>query len=554
MGDTTPTREIFLNFPLWMQLVFYVVSFLASLIFLFGFYRRFQKYRRGRPVNRFDNLSHRIRHAAALIMANSTVRKRDAFAGFAHFLIFWGFTFLFIGTAIVFLDHDILRFMGISILKGTFYLWFSVILDIWGVLFLVGLLLMGIRRLTFKLPQLDYTRADDQNGKYDRSGFVSDDLIFLVLLFVIGLTGFFIEGFRIAQTMPEFEHWSPVGWAIASSMQNLDTASLVELHKWTWWTHALFVMFFIAYIPFSKIMHIFTDTANLVFTNATDAARSLPPLPDPVETNGKKPALPPMGYTQITDFTWKELLDFDACTKCGRCHAACPANAAGTTLSPRDLILDLRTFANETFSTREWLKQKFFKGSKWPLANGKATDETLKIDVPLKVIRPETLWSCTTCMACMENCPVGIEHLTSIVQMRRHLVDLGEMDDNLQNALMSLGDYGNSFGQSPKARAKWTRGLPFKIKDARREKVEYLWYVGDFASYDPRLQRISQTVAEVLQHAGVDFGILYDAEKNSGNDVRRVGEEGLYEMLVEDNTATLKKAKFKEIFTTDPHT
>ncbi|MDQ7063350.1 MAG: (Fe-S)-binding protein [candidate division KSB1 bacterium] len=551
--NQVPTREIFLHFPLWMQLVFYAVAAVASFIFLFGFFRRFQKYRRGRKVNRFDHLGKRITRALAVIAAQSTVRKRDPFAGFAHFLIFWGFTFLFIGTTIVAIDHDILRFFDVSILKGTFYLGFSFVLDIWGVLFLIGLVLMAIRRYVVKPTQLDYSRPDDQNGKYDRSGFMTDDMLFLLLLFVIGVTGFLIEGLRIAETMPEFERWSPVGWWLAGMFQSMDVSSILAWHKWMWWVHAVVVMVFIGYIPYSKVMHIFTDTANLIFYDDM-AARRLPPLPEPEPTEGKKNALPPMGYTYITDFTWKELLDFDACTKCGRCHAACPANAAGTTLSPRDLILDLRTFANEVLTPKEWFKQKFLKGSKWPLANGKSSEDALKVDVPLNVIRPETLWSCTTCMACVESCPVGIEHLTSIVQMRRHLVDLGELDDNLQNALMSLGDYGNSFGQSPKTRAKWTKGLSFKIKDARKEKVEYLWYVGDFASFDPRLQKVSQKVAEVMHAAGLDFGILYDAEKTAGNDVRRVGEEGLFEMLVEDNMATLKKAKFQKIFTTDPHT
>jgi Fe-S oxidoreductase len=170
------------------------------------------------------------------------------------------------------------------------------------------------------------------------------------------------------------------------------------------------------------------------------------------------------------------------------------------------------------------------------------------------VIRPETLWSCTTCMACMQACPVGIEHLTSIVQLRRHLVDRGTLDGNLQGALQNLGEYGNSFGQSPKKRALWTKGLSFKVADARKTPVQYLWFVGDFASYDPRLQALSRQVAEVFQRIGLDFGILYDAERNAGNDVRRVGEEGLFEMLAEHNVAALGEATFQEIVTTDPHT
>jgi len=535
----TPTREIFAHFPFWMQMIFYVVAGVTSLAFLHGFYRRFRKYRRGRNVNRFDHFGRRLARAMKIIAQNKTLFHRDTYAGLSHFLIFWGFTFLFIGTVIVAIDHDILRFINIKILQGTIYLWFSMILDIWGVLFLIGLAMMMVRRASFKLPQLDYTRPDAQNGKYDRSGFVFDDRMFIWLLFLIGVTGYLIEGFRIAENMPEFERWSPVGWLMAQCTNALGLqAQVVSMHLASWWIHAIMVMVFLAYLPYSKAMHIFTDSANLIFKDEMAGRR----LPKPTEG-----ALKP-GYHAITDFTWKELLDLDACTKCGRCHVACPANAAGTTLSPRDLILDLRTYADATFNTSEWFKQKFSADSKWP-TNGNGS-----IDVAQNVIRPETLWSCTTCMACVEACPVGIEHLTHIVQMRRNLVDAGKLDNNLQSALQNLGEYGNSFGQSPKNRAKRTQKLSFKVKDARKEPVEYLWYVGDFASFDPRLQNNSRTVAEVLNKAGVDFGILYDAEKNSGNDVRRVGEEGLYEMLVEDNLATLKKAKFKEIVTTDPHT
>ncbi|MDZ7287900.1 MAG: 4Fe-4S dicluster domain-containing protein, partial [candidate division KSB1 bacterium] len=494
----TPTREIFAHFPMWMQLVFYAVAGIASLAFLYGFYRRYQKYRRGHSVNRFDHPGRRLVRALTTIAQNRTIFHRDTYAGVSHFLIFWGFTFLFIGTVIVAIDHDFLRFFGLKMLQGPFYLWFSLILDVWGVLFLAGLVMMMVRRTSFRLPQLDYTRADSQNGRYDRSGFVFDDRMFLWLLLLIGVTGYLIEGFRIAERMPPFERWSPVGWLLAKATNGLGLqAQVIPLHLTAWWIHALLVMVFLAYLPYSKAMHIFTDTANLIFKDEMAARR----LPKPF-AGAKKP-----GYHTITDFTWKELLDLDACTKCGRCHVACPANAAGTTLSPRDLILDLRTFADATFRTSEWFRQKFLPDSKWP-ANGNGS-----IDVAQQVIRPETLWSCTTCMACVAACPVGIEHLTHIVQMRRNLVDAGTLDNNLQGALQNLGEYGNSFGQSPKNRAKWTQKLAFKIKDARKEQVEYLWYVGDFASFDPRLQNISRTVAEVFNKAGVDFGILYDAEK-----------------------------------------
>ncbi|MFQ5639373.1 MAG: heterodisulfide reductase-related iron-sulfur binding cluster [bacterium] len=540
MPETVPTREIFRNFSFLMQLVFYLVSFSAMGVFFYGFYLRIKKYRRGKPAHRFNNLSKRFLKATKIMAENSTIWKRDAYAGFAHTLIFWGFAILFVGTVIVALDHDMLRYVGVHILQGSFYLGFSVILDIFGVLFLAGLLMMMLRRGGMHPPQLDYARVDLKEDQYNRSGFSLDDKIFLWLLFMIGVTGFLIEGFRIAADRHPFEVWSPMGWFLADTTDALGlTASANMLHANTWWFHALLVLIFVAYIPYSKAMHVLLDFVNLMFTDEM-ASQRLPKISEEAMKDG-------MGYGKIEDFTWKELLDFDSCTKCGRCHIACPARASGTPLSPRDLILDLRTYADSTIGVSEWLKQKFNGGSKWP-GNKKG------VKVAGEVIKKETLWACTSCMSCVESCPVGIEHLTSIVQMRRRLVDEGAMDDNLQDALMNIGDYGNSFGQPERARGKWTQGLNFKIKDVRKAAADYLWFVGDYASFDPRLQVLSRIVADVLNKAGVDFGIMYDGEKNSGNDVRRVGEEGLYEMLVEDNLAVLKRATFKEIFTTDPHT
>jgi Fe-S oxidoreductase len=163
------------------------------------------------------------------------------------------------------------------------------------------------------------------------------------------------------------------------------------------------------------------------------------------------------------------------------------------------------------------------------------------------------LWSCTTCMACVEACPVGIEHVPTIVEMRRNLVNEGELDPLLQQTLENYGKQGNSYGKSARMRARWAKALDFKIPDARKEAVEYLWFVGDFASFDERVQLASQTVARILHDAGVSFGLLYEGERNSGNDVRRVGEEGLFEMLVEQNMGALGQAHFEAIFTTDPH-
>jgi len=526
------TREIFRNFPLFLEIAFYIIAFASIAVFVYGFYRRYKKYRKGRDAERFNHLMARFSKAAAIMAKNSTIFKRDKYAGFAHWLIFWGFIALLIGTTIVALDHDLLRFMNIHILRGNFYLVFSLVLDIFGILFIIGLIMMMLRRSS-KPEQLDYTRAD-KSKTIDRSAYSTDDNIFMWLLLLIALSGFIIEGARIAADRPAWELWSPVGVGIANLIDMVGlNGSTDTIHIYIWWFHAVLVMFFIAYIPFSKGMHMLVDYANLMFKDEMAAIK----LPGVSEERQKVS----MGYQKIEDFTWKELLDFDACTKCGRCHVACPAQNAGTPLSPRDLILDLRTYVNDSsIGVAEWFEQKNTNGKEQKVIAGGA-------------ISKETLWSCTTCMACIEACPVGVEHLTSIVNLRRTMVDDGDMEDMLMDTLANIGDYGNSFGQSERMRAKWTKDLDFKIKDVRKEEAEFLWFVGDYASYDARIQGLSRKVATIFKKMGVDYGILYESERNSGNDVRRVGEEGLYEMLVEDNIAAFEDASFKEIFTTDPH-
>lgn len=534
MTDTLiPAREVFRHFPVILVVAFYALAFVAMAVFAYGFWLRSRKYRRGQPAHRMTMLGLRLLRAIRTIGGHATLKKRDSLAGGAHALIFWGFVALFIGTLIIMVDHDFLRPISpaLQFWKGTFYLWYSVILDLMGVGFLVGLGMMAVRRWRFGLPQLDYTRPDRKPGEYDRAGYVKDDRIFLWGLFWIGGTGFLLEGLRISADRPPFEVWSLVGWQLANGFDalGLTPATASRLHLYTWWLHAILALAFIAYIPYSKALHMLVDMANVLFHDPT-AGKRLPAVPEGALS---------LGYESLTDLTWKELLDLDACTKCGRCHIACPARASGAPLSPRDLVLELREHAEATLGGRSWLHESSARAG-----NGRITGT---------VIKSETLWACTTCLACVEACPVGIEHVPLIVQMRRRLVGDGTLDPNLQSVLEKIGRYGNSFGQSERMRGRWTQGLSFKVKDARKEPVEYLWFVGDYASFDPSLQGLTRGVARVFHRAGLDFGILYEGERNAGNDVRRVGEEGLYQMLVERNLSVLSKAQFREIVTTDPH-
>jgi Fe-S oxidoreductase len=503
-------------------------------VFAYGAWRRIQKYLRGRPASRWAHIASRLGRGAAAIASHSTLRKRAIAVGVAHFGIFWGFVALFAGTLIIMVDYDMLRLVspGWRFWRGTFYLWYSAILDVMGVAFLVGLAVMVVRRWAVRPGELEYARPDRAAGSYDRTGYVRDDALFLGLLGGIGVTGYLVEGLRIAADRPPWEPWSVVGWPLAGLLDTLGLAPAAASagHLWAWWVHAVLALAFVAYIPYSKATHMLVDVANLLLRDE-HAGKRLPPVAEAAETPG---------YRTLGDFTWKELLDLDACTKCGRCHVACPARAGGAPLSPRDLILELREHAEATLGGRSWLHETRSRRPGDGIVTG-------------GVIGAETLWACTTCLACVEACPVGIEHVPLIVQMRRRLVADGTLDPTLQATLEKLGRYGNSFGQSERNRARWTQGLPFKVKDARREPVEYLWFVGDYASFDPGLQGLTRGVARVFHAAGLDFGLLYEGERNAGNDVRRVGEEGLFQVLAEKNLAALATARFREIVTTDPH-
>jgi Fe-S oxidoreductase len=539
-----PGRPIFEFFTPIMEITFYVLAAISTLVFALGIFLKVRKYWRGKPEMRFDHLPSRIGRAVRLAAQNATVGKRDRYAGVGHFMIMWGFITLFLGTVILALDYDLIRpiYPVWQFYHGDFYDIYKLVLDTLGSVFLIGLLAMMIRRYAFHLPRLNYKRVDRPKDTYDRRPYKVGDAIFIGGLLFIGLTGFLLEGSRIAHDQPVTQIWSPVGSIVSQFYLwlGLTPPQLAISRVTLWWIHVILALAFVAYIPFSKGVHLLVDFFDLTFRNEK-AGVALPPVPEePV------PAYP--GYRDIRDFSWKNLMDLDACTKCGRCHEACPARASGAPLSPRDLILDLRDCADEQLAFKAPLSQRLL-----PVSNRKNGASTDHKPVAGGVIKAETLWACTTCRACVEVCPVGIEHVPIIVEMRRSLLDEGEMDPKLQEALTNLAKYGNSFGISDRMRAKWTKELPFKIKDARKEPVEYLWFVGDFASFDQRVQDITRKVAKVFQQTGLDFGILYEGERNAGNDVRRVGEEGLFQMLAEQNMKSLGKATFKTIVTTDPH-
>jgi Fe-S oxidoreductase len=542
------TREVFWHFPTWLEVLWYVLAVASVLVFAYGVARPVAKYRRGRRswLPPRAELPGRVLSATKTLFSHASIKRRDPYVGWAHRAVFYGFIVLFAGTVILAINTDVTeRIFGWRFFKGDFYLGYSIVLDILGLVLIVGVALMMVRRGIIRPRKLDYDRPDRAPGdpQFDRRVYRAGDWTFIGLLLVIACTGYLLEGVRIALDAPGYDEFSPLGWVVAQGYDGVgfsDGALTTTRHS-IWWFHGLLAIAFVAAIPYTKAQHMLTSFTSLVLKDplAGKRLRSIPP----------ELAQEPAGYGKLSDFSAVHLLQLDACTKCGKCHEACPANAVGRPLSPRDVILELREQANAT------MKDVGVGGVLGTLL-GSRDGANGSLDVAVvgdDRVRAETIWSCMQCNACVEACPVGIEQAPIINQVRRHLVEEGELDANLQSTLQVIHKSGNSFGENKRKRGRWTRELDFEVKDARTEPVDVLWFVGDYASFDPRSQNVTRALARLFKHAGVDFGILYDGERNSGNDVRRAGEEGLFEALAEENVATLSECEFNRIVTSDPH-
>jgi Fe-S oxidoreductase len=539
------SRTIMWDMPTALIVLWYLLAAISVVVFFYGVAQPIAKYRRGRRegLPPLREIPRRLVTGTRTVYAHRTIGRRSRRVGWAHRGIFYGWIVLVLGTVIVALDHDLVKpIFGVSFLKGDFYLWFKAFLNAFGTALIVGVLAMMFRRGVSRPRRLDYARPDraPDDAQYDRTVYRIGDWVFVACLVVISVTGYVLEGARLAMDDPGYEAYQFGGWVFAEMFRGLGASDtmLSGIRHGLWWFHGLLAITFVAAIPYTKAAHMLTSYASLVLRDPERGRRLEPIPPDRADE--------PAGYATFADFSIRHLLQLDACTKCGKCHEVCPANATGRPLSPRDVILELREDNNDEMRLAGI-------GGVLGLLAGRGSDLTAEAVVGDDRVRSETIWACYQCNACVEICPVGIEQAPIINQIRRHLVEEGELDANLQSTFKVITKSGNSFGENRRRRGRWTEELDFEVKDARREPVDVLWFVGDYASFDPRSQRVTRALATLLHGAGVDFGILYDGERNSGNDVRRAGEEGLFEALAEHNAGVLGECDFQRIVTSDPH-
>ncbi len=513
-------RAVFGNHPDVIVALFYVATaaFLGLMAYLFAV--RVQNWERGAPERRWGRWMRRLREALRGLSMGSVLEDRSA--GVMHSMIYYGFLLLLAGTITLEIDH--LLPGNLKFLEGRFYEGFSAVLDGAALIFLVGIVWAAIRRYGFPPWRI-------------RSKTRPEDAWILLLLALIGITGLLTEAARIAvDGRPDFEVWSFVGYPLSYAFGD-GVAS--GLHQALWIAHAVTFLAFLVVLPVTKLRHAITSPLNMALAERDRPKGAMREMPNLLEATD----IETVGASTIAEFTWKQLLDTDACTVCGRCTSVCPANHTGKPLDPREIVLKLGEVAARTGLP--------------PVSPPVGIDGAITVtsDSVFERITPEELWACTTCKACDQICPVDIEILDKILDMRRYLALMeASFPEQLGGTFLSLENSSNPYAMSQRARADWTASLDFEVKRLEEgESAEYLYWVGCAGSFDDRNQKVTVATARLLHEAGVDFAILGPAELCTGDPARRAGNEYVFQQLALQNIATLDDLGVKKVVTQCPH-
>ncbi|QQS37840.1 MAG: 4Fe-4S dicluster domain-containing protein [Ignavibacteriales bacterium] len=501
--------------------IFIIIFISASVFFIKNSLNLIKYLKVGKKQdNRFDNIPARLKKVWTIAFAQSKL-LRDPVAGTLHLLIFWGFV-LFLFAVIEAIIQGFYSSFSLSFL-GPFYSVITIIQDFFGVLVIIAVLASLYRRFIKKVPRL----------MVDKSGQIDAAFILLMIMFVcitmfgqnislVANNNFVLHDFEIR---PISALLSPVFFSGANSSSNI-------WYEIFWWAHILIVFGFLNFLPFSKHLHVLTSIPNTFFSNKDEIRNTLKPL------NLEDENVEVYGASDIEHFSWKQLLDGYSCTECGRCTASCPAATVGKSLSPRKIIVDIR---HRTMD-------------KAPLIVNNITESEV-FEKPLvhNYISDTELWQCTTCMACVQECPVMIEHVDSIVDMRRNLVlTESEFPANLNSVFKSIETNYTPWAFNQSDRANWSEGMNIKTL-ADDSGGEVLFWVGCAGSFDARYKKVTVAFASLMQKAGIDFRILGNEEKCNGDTARRLGNEYLAQTMMQENITTLNGYGVKNIVTACPH-
>ncbi len=478
--------------------LFYLLAVAVILIFSAGIYSHMIAWRKAVRLRPLQFHTRRFAHTVLEILTGRRIFMGDPAAGLMHGCILWGFITLFIGTVLVAVDHWAIQF-----LKGRLYLILEFVLDVAGLLLIVGLLWALVRRYLQRVPRLE-------------KGLTHAGIP--LLLVIVALTGYLTEGCRLAAQNPLWGPWSFMGWRLDFLWSDARGASTT--YPFLWWLHALISLGTIAYLPYSRLFHILAAPVSVYFQDD-------PPAIIPVETR----------ETTEEVYSFRQAVFFDACTRCGRCVAVCPATGAGEPFSPRDYILWARDNLKEKYSP--------FRKKRNPEQKGITPGEGVSSD---------SIWHCTTCRACLEVCPVYVAVPEAVRQTRSKVVEEGgDVPGALTQTLKKVYKYNNPWEATKTKRSNWSKDLavPDLTKDTLPDGLCY--FVGCTTSMDTRAQSIARSFSAILKHAGISFGTLGRGEPCCGDIARRAGEDGLFEINREDCTALFEEYGISRVVTSSPH-
>jgi Fe-S oxidoreductase/nitrate reductase gamma subunit len=523
--DSPVHRVVFGNVPSALKVAFYATVATMLLVVAWLVALRVRNYERGQPDDRRTtrgNVHRRLRDFRSGVWMRTLMR--DPAAGLMHSFIYFGFLVLFLATVILEVDHQLPE--SLKFLHGRTYQAYAMGADAAGVVFVVGILWAIGRRYVQRPYRIRIkTRPEDA--------------VILGTFLLIGVTGFLTEGLRIAVAdRPDFETWSFVGWPLSGLVDTWSHGTLADLHRWLWGLHFVAFLAFLVVLPTTKLRHMITSPMNMYWRDRERPKGAMKPLPNLMETE-----LETFGAATVEDFTWKQLFDTDACTICGRCTSVCPAHATGKPLDPREIVLKVGEVMAATGTP-----------AVSPVV-GTDAEITVGADDLFERITSEELWACTSCKACDEICPVNIEILDKILDMRRYK-SLMESDfpAELGNTYRSMENSQNVYGMNQGERGDWARDLDVEVVEPGSPfDHEYLYWVGCAGSFDDRNKKTTRAMAKLMTRAGIDFAILGPGELCTGDSARRSGNEYIFQMLALENIENLNSMGVRKIVTQCPH-
>ncbi len=495
-----------------LKIFVYLATLVGAIILLYGFYKHYRLWTYGGQKITIDNPRRRLNNLIVYGLLQKRV-LREKTPGFMHLALYLGILFLLIATILRFIEADILILVfNKRILVGAVYAVYKLMANIGGILVIVGTLALLLRRLSKSRELLPSTL---------------EDYILLVFFVWLGISGFILDGIATLEyRYPEINMWDPIGYLVASYIDSWSRETLVALYRALWILHMLTAIAGVTLIPYTKLGHIvFGGILNLFFARLEHPA-AIHPVPDIEEKVDKGE---PIGIEAPIHTTWKQRLDYDACVRCARCHNSCPANLSGKPLSPMNLVIDMKNIV----ASRSWSQAI----------------------VPTR-IKPETIWSCVTCGACVYECPLLIHHVETITDIRRGLVARGEnVPEELLQVSYNIMKTGNPYGSNPYEKEEWLKKLIEQniVEEAVEGKeYDYLLWVGCAVAYDPRLRATLEALLRVLKKAGINIAVSLE-QNCCGEPARRIGDELLFLEIVRQNKELFDNLKFKKLLVTCPH-